>query len=152
MSTWIIWLIAGAVLLIIELLSGIVATLCMAVGCIAASLLALAGFGVEIQLAGMAASVILAFVFLAPLINRMRKRQNPDREEYNSNMNALIGRDAIVTKPFDGSGSAPGRARIDGDNWQVRNHDGSPLVDGERVRVIGYDSIILIVKPIKANQ
>lgn len=152
MSLWIIWLIAGSILLIIELLSGIVATLCMAVGCIAASLLALAGFGVEIQLAGMSAGVILAFIFLAPLINKMRQKRNPHREEYNSNMNALIGRDAIVTKQFDSDNSEPGRARIDGDNWQVRSHDGSPLAHGERVRVIGYDSIILIVKPLQSNQ
>lgn len=152
MALWIIWLIAGAVLLIIELLSGIVATLCMAVGCIAASILALAGFGVEIQLAGMAAGVILAFVFLAPLINRMRKRKSPDREEYNSNMNALIGRDAIMTKPFESDSSEPGRARIDGDNWQVRSHNGSSLGHGEKVRVIGYDSIILIVKPVTSDK
>ena len=49
MELWIIWLIATAVLLIVELLSNVVATLCMAVGCFVASILALLGFGVVAQ-------------------------------------------------------------------------------------------------------
>lgn len=147
MALWIIWLIAGAALLIIELLSGIVATLCVAVGCMAAAVAAIAGGGIEIQLIAMAAGVILAFIFIAPLVNRMRQRKARDREEYNSNMNALIGREAIMTKPYENE-AEPGRARIDGDNWQVRSHDGAPIDRGERVIVTGYDSIILIVKRI----
>ena len=147
MALWIIWLIAGAALLIIELLSGVVATLCVAVGCLAAAVAALAGTGIEMQLAAMAAGVILAFIFIAPLVNRMRQRKAANREEYNSNMNALIGREAIMTRAYENE-AEPGRARIDGDNWQVRSHDGTPIAHGTRVSVTGYDSIILIVKPI----
>ena len=145
MDLWIIWLIAGAVLLIIELLSGIVATLRVAVGCIAAAVAALAGTGIELQLASMAAGIILAFIFIAPMVNRMRRRKSGRREEYNSNMNALIGREAIMTKEYV-SEAEPGRARIDGDNWQVRSADGSPVPRGSHVTVTGYESIILIVK------
>lgn len=147
MTLWIIWLIAGAILLIIELLSGIVATLCMAVGCLTAAMAALAGAGIEIQLTAMAAGIILAFMFIAPLVNRMRQRRSAHSEEYNSNMNALIRREAIMTRPYENE-AEPGRARIDGDNWQVRSHNGEPIASGVRVSVTGYDSIILIVKPI----
>jgi len=147
MTLWIIWLIAGAALLVIELLSGAVAALCVATGCLAAAIAAIAGAGIEMQFAAMAAGVILAFVFIAPIVNRMRRRKAAHREEYNSNMKALIGREAIMTKPYENE-AEPGRARIDGDNWQVRSHDGDPIARGIRVSVIGYDSIILIVKPI----
>lgn len=146
MELWIIWLIATAVLLIIELLSNVVATLCMAVGCFIASILALLGFGIVAQVIGLVAGVILAFIFIAPLVNRLHASRHRDREAYNSNMNALIGRIAEVTKPFTGE-SEPGRARIDGDNWQIRSADGAPLARGMQVKVVGYDSIILLVRP-----
>ena len=70
MSLWIIWLIATAVLLVIELLTGLVATFCVAVGCLIAFCFALAGFGIETQLGAMVVGVILAFIFLVPFINR----------------------------------------------------------------------------------
>ncbi|MDE6855600.1 MAG: NfeD family protein [Muribaculaceae bacterium] len=42
------------------------------------------------------------------------------------------------------------RMRIDGDVWQVRpSKHGAPLVAGEEVRVVGYDSIILTVERIE---
>lgn len=147
MDLWIIWLIAGAVLLVIELLSGIVATLCVAVGCLAAAAVALVGCGIELQLAAMAVGVILAFMFIAPMVNRIRRHKAAHREAYNSNMNALIGREAIMIKAYKNE-AEPGRARIDGDNWQVRSADGEPIDCGEHVAVTGYDSIILIVKRI----
>lgn len=145
MELWIIWLIATAVLLIVELLSNVVATLCMAVGCFVSSILALLGFGVVAPVIGMVAGVILAFIFIAPLVNRLHARRHRDREAYNSNMNALIGRIAEVSKPFAG-GSEPGRARIDGDNWQIRSVDGATLERGMQVKVVGYDSIVLLVR------
>ena len=118
----------------------------MAVGCFIASILALLGFGIVAQVIGLVAGVILAFIFIAPLVNRLHARRHRDREAYNSNMNALIGRIAEVTKPFTGE-SEPGRARIDGDNWQIRSADGAPLSRGMQVKVVGYDSIILLVRP-----
>lgn len=62
-------------------------------------------------------------------------------------MDALEGRRATVTHAI--RPGQLGRARIDGDNWQVR----APGVDreiraGEEVSVTGYDSIILTVTPL----
>jgi len=146
MELWIIWLIVAAVFLIIELLSNVVATLCMAVGCIVAAVLALIGFGVVGQVMGLVVGVILSFVFIAPLVNRMHRRRRKHSETYNSNMNALIGRTAVVTKPFR-SDSEPGRARVDGDNWQIRSENGAPIDCDTTVTVVGYDSIVLVVRP-----
>ncbi|TFU94703.1 NfeD family protein [Barnesiella sp. WM24] len=146
MSLWIIWLIAAAVLLVIELLTGLVATLCVAVGCLFAFVAALVGFGMETQLAVMAVGVILSFIFLVPFVNRIRKGKKSTRTDYNSNMEALIGREGFLNHEIPADGGL-GRLRIDGDDWQVRSHDGLPLAHGTKVRVTGYDSIILTVKP-----
>ena len=73
MSLWIVYLIAAAVLMIIELLTGFVATFCVAVGCVIAAVLDFMGLGIEAQLIGLAAGVIVAFILFAPLINHLRK-------------------------------------------------------------------------------
>lgn len=62
-------------------------------------------------------------------------------------MDALLGRKAIISEEI--TPERLGRARIDGDNWQVKS-TGEPktIKRGTEVVVIGYDSIILEVKPI----
>ena len=59
-------------------------------------------------------------------------------------MDALLGRRAIVTETvLPGS---LGRARIDGDNWQVQAPSEPMAIPvGAEVIVTGYDSIILTV-------
>lgn len=59
-------------------------------------------------------------------------------------MDALLGRRAIVTETVR-PGSL-GRARIDGDNWQVQAPSEPMAIPvGAEVIVTGYDSIILTV-------
>ena len=144
MEFWIIWLIVAAVLMVVELITGFIASFCLAVGALVASVCGMAGLGIEAQLIAMVAGVVLSFIFLAPLVNRIRKGRKAHREDYNSNMNALIGREAVVEREIPGLG----RMRIDGDSWQIRGADGEAIGHGRRVKVVGYDSIILIVKAI----
>ncbi len=147
MSLWIVWLIATAVLLVIELITGLVATFCVAVGCLFAFVVAFVGFGVETQLGALVIGVILAFVFLVPFFNRLRKGKKNGRPDYNSNMEALIGREGFINRAIPADG-ALGRMRIDGDDWQVRSSSGAAIPHGTKVRVTGYNSIILTVKPV----
>jgi len=146
MEFWIIWLIVAAVLLVVELITGFIASFCMAVGALLASVCGIAGFGIEVQLVALVVGVVLSFIFLAPLVNRIRDKRKRHREEYNSNMNALIGRESTVEKEV--ARGDLGRMRVDGDSWQIRGVDGEPIDRGARVRVVGYDSIILLVKSV----
>lgn len=146
MNMWAIWLLSAAILLIIELLSNIVATLCLAVGCICALIPALCGASIGWQLAALVAGSILAFIFLAPVLNRLHLRKRQARH-YNSNMEALIGRTEPVKK-YIGPDGALGRVRIDGDYWQAKSKDGRAIEEGTLVRVVSYDSIILTVEPV----
>lgn len=147
MDLWIIWLIVAAVLMVVELITGFIAAFCLAVGALLASALGIFGFGIEAQLIAMVIGVVLSFIFLAPMVNRLHGRRKAHREEYNSNMDALIGRESVVEKAVDAGGML-GRMRIDGDSWQIRSADGGAIGRGARVKVTGYDSIILIVKEI----
>ena len=117
MELWIVWLIVATLLLVVELITGFIAALCLAVGALVASVCGIFGFGIEVQLIALVVGVILAFIFLAPFVNRLRKRRS-------------------------------GRVRIDGDSWQIKSKDGDVIRHGTKVKVVGYDSIILIVKPV----
>lgn len=145
MSLWVIWLIATALLLVLELITGWIATFCVGIGCLVASVMDLLGCSLQTQLVGVVIGVILAFIFLAPFVNRIRQAHR-HRETYNSNMDALIGREAPVEMTI--GQNALGRVRIDGDSWQARSNDGEEILSDTMVRVTGYDSIILIVKPL----
>lgn len=146
MTAWILWLILCGALLLLELMTASLAALCGACGCLAAFLFAAFGASAEAQLIAAAVGTVASLLFLAPLVNRYRAlRGKQSSVAGNTNMDALIGRTAQLTR--DITPASPGRLRIDGDNWQARSASGEPLEKGALVKVTGYDSIILLVKP-----
>lgn len=145
MEGWIIWLGMAALLLIVEVLTQTMWSLCLAAGCIASMTAALCGVGTEWQLALLVVCSFIAYLVLIPLFRH--RHGHTKSGDSRTGMDALLGRRAIVTheiKPGE-----CGRARIDGDNWQVRLQDGRPLREGDEVEIIGYESIVLVAVPIK---
>ena len=145
MENWLIWLIVTALLVIIELFTFIVATFCLAVGTLCAMVISPLGLGIEAQLIAVAAGTVLAFVVFAPVIRRWQK----NKEEQTgtaavSNMDALIGR--VVETVEDIPQHGVGRVKVDGDRWQARCDGDMEVPAGSRVRITGYDSIILEVE------
>ena len=148
MDISVIWLVAAAVLVVLELITGMVASFCMAIGCVAAMIVSYITPDVKIQLLAFAIGTILSFIFLAPVIRKWQKNKgdkNPTTQ--NSNMDALIGRIVVVTQTIPADGEL-GRIRIDGDNWQARSISGAEIEEGRKVRVVSYDSIIIEVEKV----
>lgn len=148
MEIWVMWLIATAVLVIIELMTGMVASFCLAIGCLASMIVSLFSISVNMQLLALAIGTILSFIFLAPVIRKWQQQKgekNPKAQ--NSNMDALIGRIVVVTQTIPADGEL-GRIRIDGDNWQARSISGAEIEEGRRVKVVSYDSIIIEVEEV----
>ena len=148
MEIWIMWLIAAAVLVVVELITGMVASFCLAIGCVASMIVSCFTVEVEMQLLALAIGTILSFIFLAPIIKKWQNskgEKNPVTQ--NSNMDALIGRVVQVTQTIPEDGGL-GRIRIDGDSWQARSCDGREIETGKRVKVVSYDSIIIEVEEI----
>lgn len=147
METWIAWIVIAVVLVAVEVMTQWVWTLCLAIGCLCALLASFTGVGVPVQLAVSAVGAVMAYFLCVPHVRRWYGRMWKGQERADrTGMDALLGRKAIVTeeiRPGD-----LGRARIDGDNWQVR----APGIDykvprGAKMSVTGYDSIILTVEP-----
>ncbi len=140
---WILWLALTIILVIIELLSTIAITLCLATGTFASFIAALCGASFEWQLGVLAIATVATLPLFPRLIKRYRLHLADGNES--SNMQALIGRRAVVWKSQDDAVKA--RIKLDGDNWQAVSIDGSRLEAGQQVEVVGYDSIIIKVKP-----
>ena len=143
MEIWIIWLIAAALLAIAEVLTQSIWTLCLAIGCAAGLVCSLCGVPAAWQIAATAIASVAAYFILLPWFKR-RMTIEEKRRGYDSRtgMDALLGRRATVIHPIHPG--RLGRARIDGDNWQVQAPSVCEVIpDGTEVVVTGYDSIIL---------
>lgn len=144
MENWLIWLIVTALLVVVELFTFIVATFCMAVGSMFAMVASLFDASFEMQILALVVGTVLAFVAFAPAVKRWQKRRAESAgNNAMSNMDALKGRVVEVIEDIPEHGT--GRVKVDGDRWQARI-DGAGAVAGERVRIVGYDSIILEVE------
>ncbi len=149
MTAWTIWLIIAALLVIVEVISQMVWTICLAIGFIAALGASLLGWGLPAQLACMAVVSVAAYLILVPYFKRLH-HQATEREgaRLRTGMDALIGREARVVRAIEPG--RLGRVVADGDNWQERaRHEGDTFSIGELVRIHSYDSIILTVERIK---
>lgn len=146
MTPWLIWLIAAIVLLIIEVITGTVAALCLAVGCVLAIIPAVMDSTAIVQFVVASAGAVASFMILSPIIRKYRLNK-ATRHDERSNMDAIIGRTGVVTEPIYPEGRQ-GRVRVDGDSWlAVADPQYCPLMIGDSVEVVSYDSIIIKVKP-----
>ncbi|MDE6273122.1 MAG: NfeD family protein [Muribaculaceae bacterium] len=143
MHLWSLWLIIAVIFFIVELFSQSVWSLCVALGALAAMTGAMLDLNVVLQGALLVGVCILGYIGLLPWLKKFYQGKS---RPIATGMDALIGRKAITTEPS--TNVNPGRAKIDGDNWQIRPEDSSLKIPaGTEVTVVGYDSIILIVKP-----
>ncbi|MDE6100833.1 MAG: NfeD family protein [Paramuribaculum sp.] len=144
MELWTIWLIAAGILIIAEILTQMMLALCLAVGAIGALAALGIGLGFEWQVVTMACISLLTYAAALPRFRKWQNRRS-DRK-CRTGMDALTGRRATVTHSVEPGKT--GRARIDGDSWQIE----APGIDhtisaGEEIIVTGYKSIVLTVRP-----
>ena len=67
-----------------------------------------------------------------------------EHNERLSNVDALIGRVGVVIE--DIKGESNGYVKIDGDEWRAVSCDSSDILNGERVRVVKMDSLVVTVE------
>ncbi len=145
MEAWIIWTIVAAVLIVVEVMSQMMWALCLAIGAMAAAACAFFGVDLTWQIVALTIASLVGYLVLLPLFNRWHARHNS--REARTGMDALLGRKAVVTHEI--RPGRLGRARIDGDNWQVKAPGSDKIIPaGAEVVVTSYDSIILDVNPV----
>jgi hypothetical protein len=138
MSDWLIWLIAGLVLLAIEVHAPGAFMMWLGLAACGTGLAVLAsGMGFELQVVTCA---ILAAISLAVGL-RLRRRPS---SQLNTQQSGLAGRSATALA-FHGR---EGRVRVGDSDWAARVPPDIPEpASGSRLRVVGVDGTVLIVRP-----
>lgn len=140
-NMWLLWLCLTMMLLIFELSSGDFYLTCFALGAALGMFTSLLQAPVWLQVLVFALSAIASIWFLRPVLLKVLHPKGHGRL---SNADALIGRVGEVSQAIPPHGY--GRVKIDGDDWKSLSSDNALLSVGERVRVIGRDSVILTVE------
>lgn len=142
MEPWIFWLIAAALLLITEVLTQMMWALCLTAGALCALTLSLLGVDTVWQATALLATGLGTYAAVLPRFRRFHAKAAERKSR--TGMDALLGRRAMVTHAI--KPGQLGRARIDGDSWQVQAPGISEEIPaGAEVSVTAYDSIILTV-------
>jgi len=137
MSDWIIWLAAGLVLLMLEILAPGVFMMWVGLAALGTGLAALsAGIGFELQ--------VVTFAVLAAISLAAGLRLRRPRRRLNTQQAGLAGRIATALS-FHGR---EGRVRVGDSDWAARvPTDVAQPEPGAKLRVEGVDGTVLIVRP-----
>jgi len=139
MEEWVWWLVAAGVLAV-----GEIATLGFFLGPIAvaallASLAALAGGGLAVQLVVFIIGSVATLGFIRPIA--VRHLRTPQR--IRTGVAALVGQPAVVMVRVDAAG---GQVKIGGDIWSARAFDDDEAYEpGDRVEVLKIDGATALV-------
>jgi membrane protein implicated in regulation of membrane protease activity len=133
-----VWLIAAALLYVVEGLTFNLVTVWFAVGCTAALLVSFFTGSFTAQFTVFILFSILCLLALRPLVQKLKRPATATNGDRN------IGRTATVVTPV--SPQQSGRVRLDGVEWNARSNDGRTLQPGEICRIVAMQSTLLIVE------
>ncbi len=134
------WLIATIVLVFIEATTFNLVSVWFAVGGAAALISCIFTDSLRVQSVIFVAVSILCLLALRPLAAKLRRPLTPTNGDLN------IGRTATVLTPV--TDDAPGRARLDGVDWNAQAVPGAAFAPGDKCRVSAIRSTTLIVEPV----
>ena len=102
------------------------------------------GYSVLACLIVLAICSLLSIYFIRPVALRYLHRNDENRV---SNADALMGRIGHVSQTIEAGDY--GRVAIDGDDWKAVAANGERIEKGEKVKVVGRESIIITVEKVE---
>ena len=144
MDAWHWWVIIALIFVVVEMFTTGFAVMCISFGCLFGAVASALEWAIEWQLLAFAVGTALAFITVRPLVYKFFYKKSP---EVKTNVDALVGRRAIVTERIEGE-LHPGRVKIDGDDWKAITLDDVVVEVGEAVEITAINSIIVTVKKI----
>ncbi|MDR0341925.1 MAG: NfeD family protein [Nocardiopsaceae bacterium] len=141
MDSWVIWLIAAALLGGAEILTGTLALGLLAVAAAAGGVVGAAGLGLPAELIAFAVAAVAGLGVVRPIAMRHIKQPPPLR----TGTAALVGRSALVLEDVS---AYAGRIRIGGEEWSSRPYDETLVIPaGSTVDVLKIDGATALVYP-----
>ena len=144
MEGWHIWIIIALVFVIIEMFTSGFAVMCISIGCLFGAVASAIDWELKWQLLIFAIGTALAFMTVRPLVYKFFYNKS---HEVKTNMDALVGRKALVTERIEGE-LHPGRVKVDGDDWKAVSLEAEAIEVGEAVEITALNSVIVTVKKI----
>lgn len=137
-----IWLVAGIILFILEIVTPGFVLANFGVAAVAAAIAAWLGADLTIQVMVFVIACLVSFVTVRPLLSRTMLKQS---RATRTGFQAVIGRVARVTDAIPEPPDA-GRIQVDGDSWRAFSVDKQPIEQGTTVRVVRVDSNTVYVE------
>jgi len=138
---WQVWFVAALLLFVAEMIAPGFWLLSVAVGALAAGLVALVLPGVLAPALTFAAGTLLSLLGIRPFLLR---RLHPTGSEIKTNVDALAGKLGIVSERID-PGTGKGRVLVEGEDWRAAALMDVPLEPGTRVMVVRVEGATLYV-------
>lgn len=135
-----IWLGVAAIMAVAEALSTAFVTVWFVIGALAAFVAAFLGAGAAVQIVVFLVSSIACLALLRPVVLRHRelgKFHEP----------TPIGKEATVVEDIDAIAHTGRVETPDHMTWAALSADGRPIAKGCAVRVVGQESVKLVVEP-----
>jgi membrane protein implicated in regulation of membrane protease activity len=138
-DAWVWWLVGAAALGIPLVVTAIPEFGMLAVGAVAAAVVAGLGFHAVIQIL----TFVVVSVALIAVVRPIAARHDRQRPRLATGVEALKGRQAVVLERVDGSG---GRIKLAGEVWSARSLDtGRAYEVGQEVDVVDIEGATAIV-------
>ena len=139
-NLWLLWTIIMFICLILELSSGDFFITCFAIGALVAVGVSFDGVPFWVQVVVWTVCSVLSIWLIRP---RLLKALHRGGEERESNADALIGRVGEVVESIEAD--KPGYVKVDGDCWRALGENGETIAEGERVKIVSRNSIVVTV-------
>jgi membrane protein implicated in regulation of membrane protease activity len=141
MPAWVIWLVVAVVLGIAEVTTLTLALGLMALGALAAALVASLGLPALLQFVAFGATSAAGIAVVRPIAVRHLRQPPPLR----SGTAALVGREALALTEVS---RHSGRVRIGGEEWTARPYDPHIVIpEGADVDVLAIEGATALVHP-----
>ena len=144
MEIWHIWIMAGLILLMVEIFVPTFLPLCVAFGCFAAALASGFDFALKIQLVAFSTGTLISFFGIRPFLLHYARSKG---DAVKTNTEALVGQKGWVTERINNAVNE-GRIKLSGDDWRAESADNQIIEVGTPVEVLKVNSTILVIKSI----
>lgn len=144
MNAWLIWLIAAAVLLVVEMFTLTAALGMLGVAALITAGLAAVGLPVGIQLLAFTVIAVIGVLLVRPIVHRRMLRPQLHR----FGVEALLGQPAYVVSDVSGLNGRVRIGGIGGDEWTARAYDQASVIPaGTTVDVLQISGATVLVYP-----
>lgn len=141
-SVILVWTILAIVFAVLEGITLGLTSIWFAIGSLAGMVMAMLGFGIQVQLVAFMLSALLTFVFIRPLAKKVFKVGDTM-----TNVDSLMGKTGIVHVVI-----APykvGQVKVNGQIWTAKAElDDVSIPVGVEIEVLRVEGVKLIVRPV----